>query len=237
MRSALVVALLGLPAIANAHIYLTEPVSRGNAPNGDPQKAKHCGVTGRMANRVTTLTPGATITVKFKETINHNGWYRISFQPDGEVFRIPPADPANTPNSYPTEDFTGMTDPMNGSIVLKDRILDDGTLVQKSVDVVLPDVECNNCTLQVISVMVTGTAYNTADSGSIYYQCADLTLAANAPDAGMQVTADAGMDEGGGSNTGYNPSEVSGGCSTGGATGLPAALALLGFAGMRRRRR
>jgi MYXO-CTERM domain-containing protein len=246
MRSALVAVLVALPAVAHAHIYLTAPTGRGEPPNGDPQKNKHCGRQGRMLDRVTTLEPGATITVAWKETINHSGWYRISFQPNGEVFRIPPA--SNGPNSagansnFPTEDYTGMTDPDNGSTVLMDRILDDGNLVMKTRQITLPNIECDNCTLQVISVMTTSANYSTADMGSIYYQCADITLARNAPDAGPQATDnDAGIDPGGGgggSETQYNPTIVSGGCSTGGASGTaPVALALLGFAGLRRRRR
>jgi uncharacterized protein (TIGR03382 family) len=68
-----------------------------------------------------------------------------------------------------------------------------------------------------------------------YYHCATVTISntAPAPDAGMVVTPDAdpGTGSGSGSNNG---GEISGGCSTGNATGL---LALLGLVGLRRRRR
>jgi uncharacterized protein (TIGR03382 family) len=239
MRSALVVALLAIPATASAHIYLTEPVGRGEPPNGDPQKIAHCGIAGRIATRVTTLLPGASITVKFRETINHAGWYRISFQPDGETFSIPPAsngpNAAGNPSNYPTEDLTGMIDGA-GAHVLMDRIPDDGNLVQKEIQITLPDVECTNCTLQLLSVMTNGATYNPANNGSLYFQCADITLAANAPDAGPQATGDAGVDAagpGGNNDSGM----LSGGCSAGGGAGLPVALGLLGFARLRRRRR
>src|SRR5690606_27290583 len=121
------------------------------------------------------------------------------------------------------------------ALVIQDRILDDGTLVQKEIQITLPNMECTNCTLQLLSVMTNGANYNITDGGSLYYQCADITLAANAPDAGPQVTVDAGMDtgSGGGNNTG----EISGGCSAGGGAGIPAALALFGLVGLRRRRR
>jgi hypothetical protein len=187
----------------------------------------------RNPARVTTYRPGETITVTWMETIHHTGWYRISFQPNGDVFEIPPASngPAGngTASNYPTENLTGMTDPVTGSIILADRI-PDGTL---SMQVTLPDMECNNCTLQFIQVMTDKPPYTTdAASDDIYFNCADLTLANNAPDAGMVTTPDAGMDPGGGGGGGGG--EVSGGCSTGHATGL---LALAGLLGLRRRRR
>lgn len=242
MRSALVIALLSLPAIANAHIYLTAPRGRGDAPNGDPQKNRHCGVTGRMADRVTTLTPGATISIKFRETINHPGWYRISFQPNGETFRIPPA--SNGPmagggvSNYPTENMTGMTDADTGSMILMDRILDDGNLVSKDIQVTLPNMECTNCTLQVLSVMTAGATYNPANGGSLYFQCADITLAANAPDAGViEPMADASVEEPGNNPDPTDPGKVSGGCSTGADAGWPALFALAGLVSLFRRRR
>jgi uncharacterized protein (TIGR03382 family) len=105
-----------------------------------------------------------------------------------------------------------------------------------SVDITLPNVECSNCTLQMIQMMTDNPPYTTdALSDDIYYQCADITLAANAPDAGTQPMPDAGT--GSGSGGGNNPGgEVNGGCSTGGGAGLPIALALLGLASLRRRR-
>jgi uncharacterized protein (TIGR03382 family) len=205
---------------------------------GDPQKQQHCGdpAVTRTA-RVTTLAPGSTITVKWAETIQHTGWFRIAFQPNGEVFGIPPASNGpnsnNMPSNWPTEDRTGLTDPVNGSIVLKDRIL-DGTLMT---DVTLPNVECTNCTLQFIQVMTRAANYTGA--GDIYFNCADITLSANAPDAGVQPEVDAGTVGGdAGTGGGNNPNgAVTGGCSTGGATGGLPALVLLGLAGLRRRRR
>lgn len=230
MRSTLVAAGLSLAfvGVADAHIHLTKPLARTDSMTGD-QKDQHCGVLNQVRNpaRVTTFKPGETITVEWLETIQHPGYFRIAFQPSGDVFRIPPPGPNN---GFPTENFTGMTDPNNGSIVLADQIV-DGTL---STTVTLPNMECTNCTLQFIQVMTDKPPYTIdAASDDIYFNCADITLAANAPDAGMDAMPDAGMDMGGGSN---NPGggEISSGCSTGNATGL---LALLGLVGLRRRRR
>ncbi|MBA3405988.1 MAG: hypothetical protein H0U13_15120, partial [Gemmatimonadaceae bacterium] len=87
-----VAALASLyPVAAEAHIHLTAPLARTDSMTGD-QKAQHCGVDGQVrTNRVTTFRPGETITVTWLETIDHPGWYRIAFQPNGSVFGIPPA--------------------------------------------------------------------------------------------------------------------------------------------------
>ncbi|HEY5927681.1 MAG TPA: SCE4755 family polysaccharide monooxygenase-like protein [Kofleriaceae bacterium] len=236
MRAALVLALGLIPVSASAHIHLTQPQARTDSTTGD-QKEQHCGVLNQTRNpaRVSTYKPGDMLTVNWLETINHTGWYRISFQPDGAVFGIPPA--ANGPtgggaaSNFPTENRTGMVDAANGSIVLADRIA-DGTL---TTTVTLPMMECNNCTLQFIQVMNDKPPYTVdAASDDIYFNCADITLANNAPDAGMVNMPDAGN---GGSGSGSNMGgggEISGGCSTGPVTGL---LGLLGLLGLRRRRR
>jgi MYXO-CTERM domain-containing protein len=250
MRSVLTVALLALSgSVAQAHIHLLKPLSRVDDGINDPQKEQHCGSMAQTrTTRVTTYKPGETITVEWMETIEHTGWFRISFQPNGEMFRIPPV--SNGPNgagaagNFPTENLTGMVDPgpnSTGSMILMDRIPDGAVNVMRSVQVTLPNMECTNCTLQFIQVMNNaGNAPYTVDvaSNDIYFNCADLTLAANAPDAGVPVTggADAGTEEPGGGG-GVDNGKVSGGCSTGGGTGAPVALALLGLVGWRRRRR
>ncbi len=53
----------------------------------------------------------------------------------------------------------------------------------------LPDVECDNCTLQVIQVMTDKPPWG-PEGGDIYYQCADLALTTAAP------SADGGVDDG-----------------------------------------
>lgn len=247
MRFPLLVGVIGalaVPVVAQAHIHLTQPLSRTDNTLGDPQKTRGCGDPGvtRIATRVTTYKSGQTITVKWAETIAHPGWYRISFQPNGETFRIPPASNGNagdgTASNYPTEDLTGMTDPGGtGSLILKDRI-PTATL---QYDVTLPNIACTNCTLQVIMVMTNNKPYDAdavgdATAGDIYYQCADITLAQDPPDAGaMGTTPDAGGSSDAGIGGNPDSGGVTGGCSTGGATGLPVALVLLGLVGLRRR--
>ncbi len=250
MRFVLAVTLLTASAsIAQAHVHLLQPLSRTDDALGDPQKEQHCGNPAQTrTTRVTTYHPGETITVKFVETIEHPSWFRIAFQPNGEVFELPPASNGNSINAmgvasasnFPTENLTGMTDPATGTMVLMDRIADGAKDVMREMTVTLPNMECTNCTLQLIQVMQNNPPYtNDTASNDIYFQCADITLAADAPDAGVTGgEPDAGMDNGNNNGSDNDLGKVSGGCATGGgSTGMPVALALLGLVGLRRRRR
>ncbi|MDQ3365110.1 MAG: lytic polysaccharide monooxygenase [Myxococcota bacterium] len=214
------------PVTAEAHIHLTAPVARTDSMTGD-QKARDCGVAGQVrTNRVTTFKPGETITVTWLETVNHTGHYRVSFQPNGSVFPLPRAAAGG---GFPNTNQEGL-DAATGAIVLKD-LIPDGML---STTVTLPNMECDNCTLQFIQVMDDGDPYSVS---SLYFNCADITLSNGAPsmvDAGpVQPGADAGVDP---MNPG-GPSDTSGGCATTGGTGLAAGLSLLGLAIAGRRRR
>jgi len=234
------VSLATLAGIADAHIHLTYPLARTDSMTGD-QKEQHCGVPNQVRNpaRVTELRPGSTITVTWLETINHPGWFRIAFQPDGQIFGIPPAGNGQSnvngtiaASNFPTLNQEGI-DGANQSIVLKDRI-PDGTL---STQVTLPNMECANCTLQFIQVMIDKPQYTIdAASDDIYFNCADITLSNAAPmtpDAGPG----AGPDAGTGGDAGTSDGNVSGGCSsTGGGARGSLALVLGALLILRRRR-
>ena len=123
-----------------------------------------------------------------------------------------------------------MTDPATGSLIIADRI-PDGTL---SYDLTLPDVECDNCTLQLIQMMTDKPPYTT-DTGSndIYYACVDLVLSGSAPDAGPGAP-DAGDPFAGTDSCGGGPLTAC--CDAAGAApGLLMGLALLGLRQRRRR--
>jgi len=234
MRTALLASLLVLGATAPvlAHIHLTYPAARTDSMTGD-QKEQHCGVANQVRNpaRTTVLAPGATITVTWLETIQHPGWFRIAFQPDGAVFGIPPSSGGN---GFPNINQEGL-DATNSSIVLKDRIPDG----QLSLSVTLPNMECANCTLQFIQVMTDKAPYTVdANSDDIYFNCADITLSNTpaAPDAGPGGggTPDA---PGGGGGGGGGGDSVDGGCSTTDGTGLIGTALFAGLLALRRRRR
>jgi uncharacterized protein (TIGR03382 family) len=162
---AAVLGLLSLPA--RAHVRLVDPVSR----YGDEMKAGPCGrLGGTRTTFVTTRRPGDTITVVFDEIIDHPGYFRIAFDPAGDAALAPPT-------------YTG-TDWVNpaGVDVLLDRIANPPGLTHGEVPVVLPDIECDTCTLQLIQVMTDKPPFDGADD--FYYQCADLVLSRTLPVGG-----------------------------------------------------
>jgi MYXO-CTERM domain-containing protein len=220
LRFILLCALGGLlwPAGgAFAHIYLDAPADRGCAG----EKVGPCGNTCDPARaNATSFEPGATITVQWDEYINHTGHFRISFDDDGE-------DAFQDPTSY--DDIQE-----NPTLpVLLDGIADKASGGKYSAEVTLPDIECENCTLQLIQLMTDKPPY-TIGGNDIYYRCADIALRVGAGngDAGPTPAPDAGPG-GGGDGDG-------GGCNVSGQSGPGAAWLLLtlgALAYVRRRRR
>jgi uncharacterized protein (TIGR03382 family) len=208
-------ALVALTATASAHISLTYPPVRTT-----DQKIGPCGATGSVrGSNVTVLEPGATIQVRWGEPINHPSHYRISFDADGQDFTIP-------------LDFMDFTQTEN---VLRDNI-PDGTAPFMS-EITLPNVTCENCTLQLIQMMYDKAPYG--DGNDIYFQCADIALRTGggpgpSPDAGggnPGTGGDAGVDPGG------EADNISGGCSTSEGATSWIVLAIGAFGVSLRRRR
>jgi hypothetical protein len=189
---------------AAAHIALMDP-----PPRTDALKVGPCGAGGgARGTAVTPLRPGATITVKWEETVDHPGHFRIAFDEDGDDLFVDPA---------------GFEDVSGGPGVLVDGIADRSGGGIYTQEITLPDVECDGCTLQVIQVMSDKPPYG--DGNDMYYQCADLVLSADAEPSPAPVTTadDPPADD---------PEE---GCGCRGSSGA-AGLLVLPFARRRRRR-
>lgn len=208
------VVLVGLQvANAHAHIQLTFPLQRYT-----DQKNPPCGRANNdgRGETVNVFAPGQTITVSWDETVNHPGHFRIAFDDDGQdAFYDPP-----TENTCDT-----------GMPILADCIPDLPGGGAASFDITLPNIECENCTLQVIQVMTDKPPFG--DGNDMYYQCADLALRGGVsnddagpgnPDAG--VAPDAGTDP--------DPDD---GCQTSGPPGPATLLLVLGVIAALRRRR
>jgi hypothetical protein len=168
-------ASLAVALPASAHICLEAPVSRigPSCGIGAAQKPGPCGINTRSTRYVTEFRPGETITVTLNETVDHPSHYRIAFNPNGSEFE----DPANKDDKDGKKPF-----------VLLDGIMDESA-ARQSVKVTLPNMTCDNCTLQLIQVMYdkTGNGFGNDD---IYYACADIVLK-GAP-AGDVAPGDAG---------------------------------------------
>jgi len=175
------------PAAAHAHIAMSSP-----APRHTEQKAGPCGIANDMrGDTITTYKPGETITVTWMETINHPSHYRISFDDDGFDGFV---DPATADELY------------SNSTVLLDGIADANGGMYMA-EVTLPDIQCDNCTLQLVQVMLDKPPYG--DGNDLYYQCADLIL--EGPVMGTTGTTTDGTTDGTtGGTSGTTGAETSG---------------------------
>jgi hypothetical protein len=126
---------------------------------------------GRGQN-INVFAPGDTLTVRWREFVNHRGYYRVAFDASGDDgFPTFPG-----PGASPAGDDPTRSCPVDGRVILGYE-LEDGTGGEYSLEVTLPDIECENCTLQVVQYMYdTGRPY--------YFQCADLALRRTQSDAG-----------------------------------------------------
>jgi MYXO-CTERM domain-containing protein len=148
------------PSEAAAHIEITSPTTR-HGPG--TQKAAPCGSAGAPGpgDTIYTYAPGQTITVSWFEFIDHPGHYRVAFDPSGTDDFITPA---------------SATDLYNSDAVLLDGIPDLPNVHDYEVEVTLPNVECDHCTLQILQVMTDKPPFG--DGNDIYFHCVDLRLVA-----------------------------------------------------------
>lgn len=166
------------PNYAAAHIDLLSPPSRYGHQE---QKEGPCGrQDGERGSVLAAFVPGATIRVRWEETIDHPGHFRLAFDNEGDDGFVDPV---------AVDDFYA------NSAVLLDEIEDqDGGIYE--ISVTLPDVECDRCTLQLVQVM-TDKLYNgfggsSADNNDLYYACSDLVLSEAAPAEGCTWDASTG---------------------------------------------
>lgn len=194
-------ALVFSASVADAHIALMSPT-----PRYAQLKAGPCGkgATDARTTNVSTFEPGSRITVTWKETIGHPGHYRISFDPNGQSLFTDPS---------------SFTDVAPRAGVLVDNIADKGGTQTYTQEITFPNIECNNCTLQVIQVMTDKPPYG--DGNDNYYQCADIVLAradggAPSPDGGGGSSSSSSSSSSGssGGGTGSSSGEASGSSSS-----------------------
>ncbi len=133
---------------------------------------------------VATFKPGETITITWNEYVDHPGHFRVAFDDDGQDIFVDPK---------------GFDDVSGGPGVILDGIADKNG-GDYSQEVTLPNIECDNCVLQVIQVMTDKPPYG--DGNDMYYQCADIALVG-------EVAASTGEEPG--TTTGEQPGSTGGG--------------------------
>lgn len=82
LRLLLPLAVVGLPAVANAHMVITSPAPRVSADNIKEANAP-CG--GPRGSVVHELTGGQMLTIEFDETIAHPGHFELKFSMAGDT--------------------------------------------------------------------------------------------------------------------------------------------------------
>lgn len=176
--------VLAAPSVAPAHFILQQPASWlvENAL-GDPQKAGPCGGTtanpGTPTGAVTALTGGEMLHIKVKETVYHPGFYRVALAvlDRSEL----PADPQDVTRPGPRGPISvsGKIDPDPKPPVLLDGLWEHRQRSSEAfeTDVKIPNIDCDNCTLQVIQFMEEHGV--NADGRFTYHHCAALKITAD----------------------------------------------------------
>lgn len=219
-----------LTSLSFAHIDLQEPQPRAHGTGGaetpdtnSNQKTGPCGqsANGRTTDRVTTYDPGETITVRLNEEINHDSYYRVSLNPNGDTFPTRTAVPVGETLDAALAAEQALDQPGDADGRLLGVFADTSAVNNNAVSlqVTLPaDIECQNCTLQVIQFM-----YDRPNP--YYFQCADLVIGSGGdvgePDAGAGGSANAGAGGASLGGTGGVPATGAGGTSNLGAGGAP----------------
>lgn len=254
----LALAALLLSGAAEAHISLEQGGGLKSRDGEANLKAGPCGLAGsKRGTNIYTYAPGEVVEIKIIETVPHPSYFRIAFDKDGDdgfvdPKSIKPIDPAR-PCPFDADDKCDPTDAGNDFYNTPEVLMDDldphmsNNVFGKnpySWQVTMPNVTCDNCTLQIIQVMedTVHGAYNPdpADKSlpDIYHQCLDVVLdgpVAPSDDGGTKgtkATAPASKDSGGCS---VSAARVSGARSTSYAALL--GLALMGACRKTRPRR
>lgn len=194
LQALILILILHFSSAASfAHIDLKQAgthVSRyEQGAGGRDTKIGPCGNPAGVATGATyTYKPGETITINIAEYIPHPGYFRIAFDNDGDDdFMNPrwivPVDssrkcPINEGDQCRTGDHMTDGDFYNNETVLMDNLNPHTRATAEKTytwEVTLPNVECGNCTLQIIQVME-DRPYTMNNNNSIYFQCIDIKL-------------------------------------------------------------
>lgn len=178
------VLLAAVPAAIQAHFKLVEPASWIiEDDRGDPQKGFPCGGSntdyGKPSYAVSQTTGGSKLHVKVLETIYHPGHYRVALAVNSPAEL--PVDPKATtettergPRSVSGEVMDPVQPPVLADGLFKHAAKSDGPF---ETDVLLPNINCKRCTLQVIQFMEQHGPNN--PGLYTYHHCATIQIAAD----------------------------------------------------------
>jgi len=193
-------AFLFVAAEASAHAVLSSPPPRDTTAHKDVAgDPTACGVA-RTA-KFTSLTAGQMLTVNFNETVGHRGCFQIAFSMAGDKnFQL----------------LGQKDDPADGTGA-------------RSMTVKIPDVNCTDCTLQLMQLMndknggtpCPANADPALATSGTYHSCADVHVtgaSTGTPDSGTS-SSDGGTLPGGGGDDDDDSDSGTGGTDPGGSGG------------------
>ena len=177
--------LFALAPRAVAHFKLLEPtpwIEEG--ANGDPQWLPPCGGTsadpGKPTGAITRVQGGEKLHIRIREMAFHPGFYRVALAVNSRS-ELPP-DPeaiiAPGSNGVPRSVAAKVVYPPQAP-VLADGLFQHTAPFDKDqeADVVIPNINCSKCTLQVIEFMAAHPRNKEGDF--TYHHCANLQIRAN----------------------------------------------------------
>lgn len=226
MKASVVVALgslvSALASSGQAHVDLISPTPRlGGQAGGGQLKTKPCGQSTNMrTDKVTTFAPGQQVEIKMKEYVDHPGYFAVAFDADGDDSFIFPR--ANPDAVVADADDPKALFPVDGMKVLGIRTDKDKNCASEpdktcSITITIPNVNCQNCTLQVTQFMY--DKLGDKSDNEYYYQCADIKIEGPLGSGGSGGTGGGGAGGSGGVSGGTGGT---GGVATGGTGGAPA---------------
>ena len=182
----LAAALAVFPTITEAHFKLLEPASWiVEDDRGDPQKGFPCGGSntdyGKPSYAVNQAVGGSKLHLKVQETIYHPGHYRIALAVNS------PAELPVDPKATTEVGANGQPRSLSGEIMspVQMPVLADGLWPHSAkldtaleTDVMLPNISCKKCTLQVIQFMEQHGINNPGNF--TYHHCATIQITADA---------------------------------------------------------
>jgi hypothetical protein len=204
MRLSTAAAFVLMPSLvavtAQAHIQLDSPLPK-YVYNINGIETAPCG-SGTLSSTVNPpIAGGSQLTVKWHETINHDGHYRIGLSANASDFTVP------TSLTIPS--------PPLPSWDLADGIPDvGGNSGSYTKTITLPNMNCPNCILQVLQIAsLSSDGSNSGGYYTNYYGCADLAITASTGTAGT-----GGSTTGAAGTTGAGGTSAAGGTTGSGAT-------------------
>ena len=178
------VGLAAVPVVTHAHFKLVEPASWiVEDDRGDPQKGFPCGGSntdyGKPSYAVTQAAGGSTLHLKVQETIYHPGHYRVALAVNSPAEL--PVDPKATTETTERGPRSLSGDIMNPAQmpVLADGLFPHAAKVDTALeaDVMLPNISCKRCILQVIQFMEQHGPNN--PGLYTYHHCATIQITAD----------------------------------------------------------